>query len=397
MDRVIYLDHNATTPLDPRVAERVAQVMGDPLLQGNPSSIHAWGQRARAVIERARRTVAGALGAEPLEVTFTASGTEAANLALFGAVRALRERGAPAGILTSPLEHPAVLGPVRALAAEGAPLRLVEVDGRGRISPEAVAAALSRHPEVGLVSLQAANHELGNAYPLAAIVAAARVLRPEILFHCDAVQALGKIPVDLRTLGVDLLSVSGHKIRGPKGIGALLHRRHVALEPLLRGGHQERGRRPGTEATPLIAGFARAVELAVSELDARQGPVRALAAGLRARLGDHARAWGLRLYGDPEASVGNTIALGVDGCEGQLLLINLDLEGIMVSTGSACSSGTLEPSPVLLALGCTPEEGRSVLRISLGVGNSEADLDALVAALPRAIARVRGEAEGLSA
>ena len=193
---MIYLDHNATTPIDPRVRARIVEVLEDPRLQGNPSSIHAWGQRARAVVERARRSVARALGAEPLEVTFTSGGTEAANLALVGAVRSLRDRGEAHGILTSPLEHPAVLATARALEAEGAALARVAVDARGRISPAAVAEALRARPEIGVVSLAAANHELGNAYDIAALVAAARGVRPGILFHSDAVQAVGKIAVD---------------------------------------------------------------------------------------------------------------------------------------------------------------------------------------------------------
>jgi cysteine desulfurase len=387
---VIYLDHNATTPIDPRVRARIVEVLEDPRLQGNPSSIHAWGQRARAVVERARRSVARALGAEPLEVTFTSGGTEAANLALVGAARSLRERGEAHGILTSPLEHPAVLATARALEGEGAPVALVAVDARGRITPAAVAEALRARPEIGVVSLAAANHELGNAYDIAGLVAAAREVRPGILFHTDAVQAVGKIAVDFRAWDVDLLSLSGHKVYGPKGVGALLHRRNLRLAPLLRGGHQERGRRPGTESPPLIAGLGLAVELAVAELEARSAHVRELTARLRRGL---EAIGGLHLYGDPEASTGNTVSVGIPECEGQLVLINLDLAGIMVSTGSACTAGTLEPSPALLALGCTDEEGRSVLRVSVGKDSSAADVDALLAALPGAIARVRAEVE----
>jgi len=385
---VIYLDHNATTPLDSRVCGRIIEVLQGPQLQGNPSSVHAWGQRARALVERARRILAHSLGAEPLEVTFTSGGTESDNLALFGAVRLLRDQGKARGILTSPLEHPAVLAAARALEAEGTPLRLVEVDVAGRISPEAVARALDRDPEIGLISLSAVNHEIGNVYDVPALVAAARGVRPDILFHCDAVQAVGKVAINFREWGADLLSLSAHKIYGPKGVGALLHRRGLELKPLLFGGRQERGRRPGSEATALIAGFAVAVELAVAEREARVAHVRGLRQQLLGRLSELPT---LCVYGDP-ASASNTVCVGIEGCEGQLMLINLDLLGIMVSTGSACSAGNLDPSPVLLALGCTPEEGRSVLRISLGKDNTEADIDALIAALPEVIARVRAEA-----
>jgi cysteine desulfurase len=221
------------------------------------------------------------------------------------------------------------------------------------------------------------------------MVAAARGVRPEILFHTDAVQAVGKVPVNFREWGVDLLSLSGHKFYGPKGVGALLHRRHLELTPLLRGGHQERGRRPGSEATASIAGLGVAVELATAELETHRAHVRGLIEGVRGRLEQRDD---VRLYGDPESNVGNTLSVGIAGCEGQLLLINLDLMGIMVSTGSACTAGTLGPSPVLLALGSTPEEGRSVLRISVGRGTTAADIDGLVDALPEVIARVRAEA-----
>ena len=386
---MIYLDHNATTPLDPRVRDRITEVLADPCLQGNPSSVHAWGQRARGVVERARRAVAAVVGAEPLEVTFTSGGTEADNLAILGAARALRAAGRPHGILTSPIEHPAVLGPCRQLAREGHPLVMVAVDGAGRIDPAAVEAALREDPRIGLVSLAAANHEIGNAYPIAALVAAARRARPEVLFHTDAVQAFGRVPVDFRGWGVDLMALSAHKIHGPKGIGALVHRRHLELASVLHGGHQERGRRPGTESTWAAAGFGRAAELAAAELDERGARMRAATARLRAGLRDIP---GARVEGDPEGGVGNTTLVTFAGCEGQLLLINLDLEGIMVSTGAACSAGSLEPSPVLLALGLDAGVAGSALRISVGKDTVDAEVDALLGALPRAIARVRGEA-----
>ncbi len=248
--------------------------------------------------------------------------------------------------------------------------------------------ALDREPEIGLISLSAANHEIGNLYDVPAFVAAAREVRPDILFHCDAVQAIGKVAIDFHAWGVDLLSLSAHKIYGPKGVGALLHRRGLELRPLLFGGRQERGRRPGSEATALLAGFGVAVDLAVAEREVRVARISERRRQLLGRLSELPT---LRVYGDP-ASAGNTVCVGIEGCEGQLMLINLDLLGIMVSTGSACSAGNLDPSPVLLALGCTPEEGRSVLRISLGKDTSEAEIDALVAALPEVIARVRAEA-----
>lgn len=382
-----YLDHNATTPLDPRVRDAVIAALADPLLQGNPASLHAAGQRARAVVEQARRAVARAVGAEPLEVSFTSGGTEADNLALLGAARVLRAGGRPAGVLTSPLEHPAVLAAARQLEREGHALALIAVDALGRIDPAALAATLRAHPEIGVVSLAAANHVLGNIYDIPALVRVVREFAPQALFHCDAVQAFGKLTLDFRAWDVDLLSVSGHKIYGPKGIGALIHRRRLALQPLLVGGQQERGRRAGTEAVPAIVGFGVAAELAAAELSARAAHARALTARLAAGLADMS---GVTFYGDRERRVDNTICAGFAGCDGQLLAMNLDLAGIAVSFGAACSSGSPEPSPVLLALGLAPAEARAALRISVGAGTTTEDIDALLAALPEAIARVRG-------
>ena len=382
-----YLDHNATTPLDPRAREAVVAALSDPLLQGNPASVHGPGQRARAVVEQARRAVARALGAEPLEVTFTSGGTEADNLALFGAARALRAAGRPAGVLTSPLEHPAVLAAAQQLAREGHPLAFVAVDGRGRIEPDALIAALRGRPEIGVVSLAAANHVLGNAYDIPALVRAAREIAPSVLFHCDAVQAMGKLEIDFKAWDLDLLSVSSHKIHGPKGVGALVHRRRLSLQPILFGGQQERGRRAGTESVATIAGFGVAARLAAEELPARRAHAEALVARLRSGLGDMP---GVTLHGDPERTSGTTVSAGFDGCDGPLLAMCLDLAGFAVSSGAACSSGSPEPSPVLLALGLPVAAARSALRISVGAGNTAADIDAFLAALPAALARVRG-------
>ncbi|MCY1068329.1 cysteine desulfurase family protein [Nannocystis sp. RBIL2] len=385
-----YLDHNATTPLDPRVRDAVIAALADPLLQGNPASVHSTGQRARAAVEQARRAVARALGAEALEVTFTSGGTEADNLALIGAARALRAAGRPCGLLTSPLEHPAVLAAAGRLQREGHPLALVAVDAQGRIEADALRAALRANPETGVVSLAAANHVLGNTYDIPGLVRVVREVAPTVLVHCDAVQAFGKLNLDFHAWDLDLLSVSSHKIYGPKGVGALVHRRRLALDPLLLGGQQERGRRAGTESVANLAGFGLAAQLAAAELPARHAHVVALADRLRAGLANMSDA---TVHGDRERRVGNTVSVGFEGCDGQLLAMNLDLAGIAVSYGAACSSGTPEPSPVLLALGLTPAAARSALRISLGAGNTEDDVDALLAALPEAIARVRG-AEG---
>ena len=384
---VRYLDHNATTPLDPRVRDVVIATLCDDGLQANPSSVHGPGQRARAVIEQARRAVARSVAAEPLEVTFTASGTEADNLAILGAARALRAAGRPCGVLTTALEHPAVLAPARALAREGHALVLLPVDGCGRIDLGTLTATLKDHPEIGVVSLAAANHELGNEYDVAALSAATRAAAPHVLIHCDAVQAFGKLPIHFGDLGVDLLSLSAHKIHGPKGVGALVVRRGRELAPALFGGPQERGKRPGTESIAAIAGFGKAAELAATELAARREHTTALVRQLRAGL---SRLPGARINGDETRSTGTTVNVGFAGCDGQLLLINLDLEGIAVATGAACSSGTLEPSPVLRALGQTPEVAREALRISVGKDTTSTDIAALLATLPAILERVRG-------
>lgn len=381
---MIDLDHNATTPPDPRVRAAMAELLCREDL-GNPSSQHARGRAAREVVEAARRRVAAALGAEPLGVTFTASGTEADNLAVLGVARALRAQGRPHGVLGSPLEHPAVGAAVARLAAEGHPVELVPVDGAGRIDPEVVGQRLRARPELGLVSLSAANHELGNAYDVPALAAAARAARPAVLVHADAVQAVGKLPVSLREWGVDMLSVSGHKLGGPAGVGALVHSRGLRVEPLLRGGQQERGRRPGTEATWLVHGFGLAVELAAAEQ-----PVRRAAMALRReRLLAGLCELGARIHGDLADHVGNTLSAAFPGCPGELVMIALDLEGIAVATGAACSSGLAEPSPVLRAVGQRPEEALEAVRLSLSPATTDAEIDAVLAALAMVLPRIR--------
>ena len=279
--RVRYLDHNATTPLDPRVRDAVIAVLSDERLQANPSSVHGPGQRVRAVIEQARRAVAAAVGAAALELTFTSGGSEADNLAILGAGRALRAAGRPAGLLTTALEHPAVLACAQALAREGHAWVRLGVDGQGRVDPDELARLLRVHPEIGLVSLAAANHELGNAYDIAGLVRVVRESAPQALVHSDAVQAFGKIPVDLHAWDLDLMSLSAHKIHGPKGAGALIHRKSAKLEPLWQGGTQERGRRVGTENPLALHGFGVAAELVRSELAARREQVATQVASFR--------------------------------------------------------------------------------------------------------------------
>ncbi len=385
---VIDLDHNATTPLDSRVRAAMIELLGDPACEGNPSSVHRRGQRARGVVELARRQVAAAVGAEPLEVTFCSGGTEADALAVLGACRGLRASNRPCGLLTSPIEHPAVLGPADQLRAEGVPVVLVPVDERGRVLVEAVVETLARHPEVGVVSIQAANHELGTLQPIAELSSAVRERRPEVLIHCDAVQAFGKLGVDFQGWGVDLLSVSSHKIHGPKGAGALVHRKTLSLAPLWTGGAQERGRRAGTESVLALHGFGVAAELAHEEWAERQAGFAPLRARLVALLESIP---GVTIEGE-QPGIGNTVMATFAGCSGELLLMNLDLAGITVSTGAACNAGTLGPSKVLLALGQDRERAASALRFSLGKDSRLDELDRLAAVLPDVVERVRAHA-----
>lgn len=385
---VIDLDANAGASLDPRVRAGLAALLERAGVLGNPSSLHQRGQAGRAVVEDARRRVAAAVGADPLGVTFCSGGTEADALAILGGARARRDAGLPAGVMTSAVEHPAVAAAAVALEREGHPRVQVPVDGHGRIEPQQVAQLLAAHPEVGLVSIMAANHELGNRYDVPAIVDAVRGVSADVWVHTDAVQAFGKVPLDFDAWGVDLLSVSSHKIGGPPGAGALVHRRTQPLAPLWAGGQHERGRRPGTEGWLTLHGFGLAAELASAERSER---ARANVAS-RSRLLEGLQALGARIHGDLEHHVGNTVNAAFPGCDGQLMLMALDLEGFAVATGAACSSGSLDPSPVLLALGQTPETAREAIRFSLGPDNDVIQIEALLAILPEVVERVRGAA-----
>lgn len=390
---LIDLDHNATTPLDPRVADAMAQWLASTDTRRNPSSVHRLGQAARADIEDARRRVAAAVGADAMDVTFCSGGTEADALAVLGVARALRRRGQPWGLLTSPLEHAAVIESAKRLRDEGGCVAFVDVDARGRIAADHVAAMLGQAPEIGLVSLAAANHELGNLYDVRGFVEAARRQDRPVLVHTDAVQALGKVPVDFSAWDVDALSISAHKVGGPTGVGALIHRRELDIASLWGGGSQERGRRPGTEAALSIHGFGRAADL-VADRVAASSAVTALRQRLQYGL-RHLNVPGITVdvLGDDERHVGNTLCVRFAGCRGELVMINLDLAGIAVSTGSACSVGRVEPSPVVRALGFDAAAAQSVVRFSLGPENTRDDIDAVLAVLPAVLARVRGVAE----
>ncbi|MHB1412186.1 MAG: IscS subfamily cysteine desulfurase [Thermoleophilia bacterium] len=381
--RSIYMDHNATTPLDPEAVEAMLPFLNHKY--GNPSSIHRTGATAREALDAARRSVAQAIGCTARRVVFTGSGSEADNAAIKGvafAAAALRREEGLVGrghIITTAIEHPAILASCRALEALGFAVTRLPVGRDGLVAPDELLKAF--RDDTILVSVMLANNETGVIQPVADLAALAH--ERDILFHCDAVQALGKIPVDVEELGVDLLSVSGHKIHAPKGVGALFVRRGVRLAPLINGGSQEGGLRAGTENVACIAGFARATELAVKRL-----PEMRRVADLRDRLeaGVAGLVDGAFVNGDPASRLPNTLNMTLPGMRGESLVLKLDRKGVALSSGSACKSGSPDPSHALLALGLSPEEAHCSVRFSLGQGNNEEDIDLTLAALKEVLA-----------
>lgn len=376
----IYLDHNATTPLDPRVLEAMLPVLRDGF--GNASSIHWYGQQARAALDRARGEVAALLACSPSEVVFTGSGTEADNLALQGLARAAREPRRR--VLYAAVEHHAVLNTARSLAEDGWPVEAVRVDADGRLDLEDLAARLDDRTAV--VAVMMANNETGVVQPLADVVRLARARGAAV--HCDAVQAAGKLPLDVSALDVDTLAISAHKVYGPKGAGALFVRRNTRLRPFLRGGAQERNRRAGTENVAGIVGFGRAAGIAREEGAADSARIAVLRDRLEALLAEGA---GARPNGGG-ARVANTANLSFEGVEAESLLMALDLAGVAVSTGAACAAGAVEPSHVLRAMGLRPERVQGSLRFSLGRGTTAEEVERAAAAVVEAVARQRAAA-----
>ena len=363
-----YFDHNATTPVSPEVFQVMAPLMTQ--VFGNASSIHQFGQEARGELDRARRSVAAMLGAKAEEIVFTSGGTEADNMAIFGGA---------GHVITTTVEHPAVLQ----AAAQLPSATFVPVDRRGVVDPEAVRAAI--RPDTKMISVMHVNNELGVIQPVREI---ARIARDAgVLFHSDGVQAAGKLPVDVKELGVDLYSISAHKIYGPKGMGALYVRKGVDVRPLLYGGPHERKMRAGTENVAGAAGFGRAAEWVIEESAAEASRQ----AALRDRLEQEilARVAGAHVNGVDAPRVGNTSNIRFDGIDSEPLLIALDLKGFAVSSGSACSSGATEPSHVLAAIALTREQARSSVRFSLGRSNTEEQIDALIDAVVQVVSRLR--------
>lgn len=379
----VYLDHNATTPLALEVFEAMKPYFLNSF--GNASSVHAWGQEARAAVEEARESVAALIHVSPGEIVFTSGGTESDNTAIFGAMAAAAPRLASRKphLVTTAIEHPAVLNAAQAVEKQGAAVTFVKPESDGVIDPAEIERALT--PETALISVMHANNELGSIEPIEAI---GRIARERgVLFHTDAVQSVGKVPVDARAMGVQLLSLSAHKINGPKGVGALYVRKGTPLRPLLYGGHHERDRRPGTENVAGIVGLGKAAELALAK-----GPGEsARIAELRDRLerGVLKRIPHVSINGSRASRLPGTSSMSFAFVQGESFVIAADLAGLGCSTGSACSSGSLEPSHVLAAIGKTKEDARSTVRFSLGTTTTAEDIDSALDVIEAVAGRLR--------
>jgi cysteine desulfurase len=373
----IYLDHTATTPLDPRVLE----VMRPYFLEsfGNASSVHWYGRQAKSVLEKSRESIARTIGAEPGEIFFTSGGTESDNSALKGVAYAARKKSGKNHVIISKAEHHAVLEPCEHLAQEGFDVKVLPVDEYGLVSPDQVGQVIT--DATYLVSIMTANNEVGTIYPVREIAGIAH--EHGAIVHTDAVQAVGRIPVNVHELNVDLMSMTAHKLYGPKGIGGLYIRKGTEIESLLQGGGQERGRRPGTENVPLVVGFAKAVELAVAEMHTECARLTALRDDLEARVRSEFPS--VIVNGHPTNRLPHILNISFDSrevsIEGEMLLMNMDLRGIAVTSGSACTSGSIQPSHVLLAMGRDANTAKATLRFAFGRSNTQEDVDYVIESL----------------
>ncbi len=374
--RRVYLDNNATTPVLPEVFEAMGPYFGEHF--GNASSIHHHGQETRAAVERARESVAVLVGCRASEIVFTSGGTEGDNLAIFGLTRAGDH------VITSTIEHHAVLNACKHLESGGCEITYLRVDGRGQVDPDEVRRAL--RPNTKLITIMMANNETGVLQPVEEIGKIAA--EADVYFHTDAVQAAGKVAIDVKQIECDLLSISGHKMHAPQGVGALYVRKGTVLQPMLYGGRHERSRRAGTENVPGIVALGKAAELA------REALQRGNAAGI-ATMRDRIEQTILRtveatgVNGEAAPRVPNTTSIYFEYIDGEALVIALDLKGLAVSTGAACSSGAIEPSHVLIAMGMRPERARASIRFSLGKQNATDDVDFALGLVPRTVARLR--------
>ncbi len=374
--RQVYMDHGATTPLREEALEAMLPYLKEKF--GNPSSIHSFGREARKAINEAREKTARALGADPEEIFFTSGGTESNNMAIRGAAR-LKGKGR---IITSAIEHHAVLDVCKDLEKDGFEVVFLPVDRYGMVDPRAVEEAIV--PGTILVSIMMGNNEVGTIQPIREICTLAR--KRGVFVHTDAVQCVGQLPVDVKELQVDFLSLSAHKFNGPKGVGALYVRKGIPLPPIYRGGGQERKLRPGTENVAGIVGLGRALELAVAELPEKTARLQKLRDRLIAGL---TSLEGVALNGHPKQRLPGNVHLSFQYIEGESLLLGLDLQGVAASSGSACTSGSLEPSHVLTAMGLDHREAHGSLRLTLGRGNTEADVDYVLQVLPPIVERLR--------
>lgn len=378
--RRVYLDHSATTPVDPEVAQLMMTYYTEKY--GNPSSVHSFGQEAKEGLEKAREQAAALIGAQPSEITFTSGGTEADNMAILGTADTQRKKGKH--IITSAVEHHAVLETCEYLEKNGFDLTIIPVDEEGFINPKDVEKAI--RPDTILITIMHANNEVGTIQPIAEIGKIAK--EKGVTFHVDAVQSLSKVPIDVKAINIDLLTISSHKIYGPKGVGALYIRKGVKLSPRIYGGGQEKKRRSGTENLPGIVGFGKACELAGKRMNAEIERLKVLRDklmdGIVERI-DYVKVNGPR--GDKRLV--NNVNVSIQYVEGESLLLSLDMMGIAASSGSACTSGSLDPSHVLLAMGLKHEIAHGSLRFSLGSQNTEEDIDYVLEQLPKIVERLR--------
>ena len=377
--RKVYLDHNATTPVHPEVRKAIEPYLDEQF--GNPSSIHWAGRDVRKGVEDARQEIASFFGCQPLELVFTSSGTESDNLAIKGI--AYRKGNAGKHIITSQVEHPAVINTCRFLEAQGFRVTFVPVNRYGIVEPDSIRDALAE--DTILVSVMYANNETGDIMPVPEIGAIAR--EAGVVMHTDAVQAAGKIPIDFGTLPIDLLTFSGHKVNALKGTGGLIVRKGIEIEAMTHGGHQERGRRGGTENVAGIVAMGKSFQILKEGMEEEVAETRRLRD--RFEKGLFERIPELVLNGHPTQRLPNTVNISFRFVEGEAMLLNLDMMGIACSSGSACTSGSLEASPILLAMGADPTDAQGALRFSLGRGNTEEDIDYAVLAIETVVTKLR--------
>lgn len=382
--RQVYMDHNATTPLHPEVVKALTEAMA---VFGNPSSMHGFGRLAREYVEESRQNVASFIGASPDEIVFVGSGSEGNNTIL--SIQSCPKHHCACDcttggdVVTSAIEHPCIMETAKCIEERGSRVTFLDVDECGKVGLEQLEDAITE--QTGIVSVMTANNEIGTIQDIKSIARIAH--RSGVLFHTDAVQAVGKIPVDVRDLDIDFLTLSGHKIYGPKGIGAIYVKRGTPFCPLIRGGHQERGRRAGTENTLGIIGLGKAIEMRTIEMEDEEKRLAALKQALRQ--GIEATIPDVHFNGHLIDSLASTLNVSFDGAEGESMLLYLDLDGIAVSTGSACATGSLDPSHVLLATHLPVERAHGSIRISMGRSTTAEDVDYLLAKLPGIIGKIR--------